>query len=57
MLDIIEVKIDTIGTEKVIDKVFPKTEYPDFDPARISYIPGTENKQFDIFTGKIEKGI
>ena len=54
--DIIEVTYDTIGQEPVLEKIFPKEEYPEFNPDDLPYIPGTDRKMFDIFADEIEKG-
>ncbi len=55
--DIIEVIEDTIGVETVMAKIFPKEEFPNFNPDRLAYIPGTDDKKFDIYVGTVEKGI
>jgi hypothetical protein len=55
--DIIEVIEDTIGVETVMAKVFPKEDFPNFNADKLSYIPGTDNKQFDITVGTVKKGI
>ncbi|MFT6960804.1 MAG: hypothetical protein ACJAWV_000505 [Flammeovirgaceae bacterium] len=55
--DIIEVLEDTIGVETVMAKIFPKEDFPDFNPDRLPYIPATDDKKFDISSGKVKKGI
>ena len=55
--DIVTQKIDTIGTEKVLEKLFPEKEYPNFNPDQLPFIPGTDGKKFDIHVGKVEKGL
>ncbi len=52
--DSVIVRVDTVGSISVFDKLFPKEEYPNLNPDRLPYIPGTENK-FIIFSDKIEK--
>ena len=52
--DSVIVHVDTVGSISVFDKLFPKEEFPDLNPDRLPFIPGTENK-FIIFSDKIEK--
>ena len=55
--DIIEISYDTIGKQPVMGKVFPEEKFPDFDPTKMPYIPGTnQEKKFDIFTDEIDRG-
>ena len=55
--DIVEVVRDTIGVEKVQAKLFPQEKYPNFKPENLPLIPGTDGKKFEIYAGKVEKGI
>lgn len=54
--DSILVHIDTLGTIGVYDSMFNTTKYPNLNFSRIKYIPGTENKVFDLFADEITKG-
>jgi len=54
--DSIIVTIDTLGTIGVYDSMFSPRKYPNLDFSRIKYIPGTENKAFDLFADEITKG-
>ncbi|MGB0523882.1 MAG: hypothetical protein ACPGJS_13025 [Flammeovirgaceae bacterium] len=51
--DIITIQIDTIGVESVATKLFPKEEYPNFNPDELSTIPGTD-KKFELYAGTIQ---
>lgn len=53
--DSVRIEYDTLAVAGVIEKLFPKDKYPNFDPERIMYIPRTENK-FEIFAGTVVKG-
>jgi hypothetical protein len=54
--DSILVHIDTLGTIGVYDSMFSPRKYPNLDFSRIKYIPGTDNKVFDLFADEITKG-
>lgn len=55
--DIIEVTYDTIGREPVLEKIFPEEDYPNFDPAKMPFVPNMSQKEkFDIFTDRIDRG-
>ena len=54
--DSIIVHIDTLGTVGVFDSLFSKARYPNLDLGRLKYIPGTDNKVFDLFADEIVKG-
>lgn len=54
--DSIVVHIDTLGTVSVFDSMFNAVKYPNLNLSRLKYIPGTENKEFDLFTDEITKG-
>ena len=48
--------IDTLGTVNVYDSLFSRNRYPHLDLDRLKYIPGTDNKVFDLFADEIVKG-
>ncbi len=50
------VHLDTLNTVKVYDSLFNEKKYPNLNFDRIMYIPGTDNKVFEIFTDVITKG-
>lgn len=55
--DIIEINIDTLETVSVLSYLFPPTNYPNFLPENLPFIPGTNNSlQFDIYEGQVVKG-
>ena len=54
--DSILVHLDTLGTVKVYDSLFNQNKYPNLNLGRLKYIPGTEDKAFDLFTDEITKG-
>ena len=54
--DSVIVHIDTLGTVGVYDSLFNPSKYPNLDFGGIRYIPGTENKAFDLFADEITKG-
>ena len=54
--DEVIVEIDTVGQVPVMDSVFSKKKYPDFDLQSLPYIPEGGGKKFDIWADKIEKG-
>ena len=45
---------DTLGFVKVIDSLFSKR--PDFDVNSLRYIPFTNNEQFEIAAGQVDRG-
>ena len=47
---------DTIGSVNVKDSLFNERKYPNFNSERLPYIPGTENKKFELFADEIERG-
>lgn len=53
--DSIRVVYDTLGGALARYSLFPEADYPNFNPDRIRYIPGSDNV-FELFTGEIEKG-
>ena len=50
------VYLDTLNTVKVYDSLFNEKKYPNLNFDRIMYIPGTDNKIFEIFADVITKG-
>lgn len=50
------VHLDTLNTVKVLDSLFSDRKYPNLDFDRLKYIPGTDNKIFDLFADVITKG-
>ncbi len=50
------VYLDTLNTVKVYDSLFSDAKYPNLDFNRLKYIPGTDNKIFDLFSDVITKG-
>ena len=54
--DSILVHLDTLGTVRVYDSLFNQKKYPNLNLGRLKYIPGTEDKAFDLFTDEITKG-
>ena len=53
--DSIYIEIDTLGTKLVRDSVFKQSNYPKFDLNTLAYVPGAENKKFDMRADKIDK--
>ncbi|MEN7548149.1 hypothetical protein AAG747_09520 [Rapidithrix thailandica] len=54
--DSVHVKIDTLGWEPMKEHLFPAEKFPNFNVNNLKFIPGTDNKVFEIFAGKIDKG-
>lgn len=54
--DSILVHIDTLSTVRVYDSLFSERKYPNLNLSRLKYIPGSDNKAFDLFTDEITKG-
>lgn len=54
--DSVRIVTDTLGSVLVKDSLFSNTKYPNFNLERLPYIPGTENKKFDIFADQIVRG-
>ncbi len=52
--DSVVVDIDTLGTRPVLDSLFGSTPYKDMDFSQLKYIPGSEDKTFDIYADEIE---
>jgi hypothetical protein len=50
------VHLDTLNTVKVYDSLFSEVKYPNLNFDRLMYIPGTDNKIFEIFADVITKG-
>lgn len=47
--DIIKISYDTIGEKIAQKELFPEEEYPNFEPSKLRYIPGTKPpKEFDM---------
>ncbi len=53
--DSIRVEIDTINASIARQALFPIEQYPNFEPANLRYIPGTDNKEFDMYVAEIER--
>lgn len=49
----VTVEIDTLGTVSVYDSIFAK--YPNFDAARLPYVPVYKNVKFNVVANKIDK--
>ena len=49
------VTYDTLGAVPVLDSLFNKTKYPDFNLEALAVVPGSEGKQFDFFADKVER--
>jgi hypothetical protein len=54
--DSVWVETDTLGSVLVRDSLFSRTRYPNFNLERLPYIPGSDNKRFDIFADEIIRG-
>lgn len=54
--DSVWVETDTLGSVLVKDSLFSSTKYPNFNLQRLPYIPGSDNKKFDIFADEIIRG-
>lgn len=53
--DSVVVDIDTLGTVSVKDSLFSEEKYPNFNLAKLPYVPGNETQKFDIFADEINK--
>ncbi|MEM0941092.1 MAG: hypothetical protein AAF600_12605 [Bacteroidota bacterium] len=54
--DSIVVDIDTLGTRPVVDSLFSKNKWPDFNLEMLPYVPGIEpSKKFIVWADKITK--
>lgn len=53
--DSVNVIIDTLGTVSVKDSLFSADRYPNFQSEKLPYIPGNEDKKFDIYADEIDK--
>jgi len=57
--DSISVELDTIGTKMVLDSIFSKQKFPNFDLQNLPYVPvteaGWENVKFQMWADKITK--
>lgn len=49
------VTFDTLGSVNVIDSLFNERKYPDFNLETLAVVPGSEGKQFEFFSDKIER--
>ena len=54
--DSVAIEIDTIGTVSVMDSLFSADKYPNFDLEKLPYVPGNEEKKFEIYANEINKG-
>lgn len=48
-------QIDTLGTVLVKDSLFSEKKYPNFNLQRLPYIPGKQDKTFEIFADVIDR--
>lgn len=53
--DSVRFEYDTLGSAGVVEKLFPKSQYPDFDPKKINQVPGNRG-EFILKTDTVEKG-
>ncbi len=53
--DSIVVKIDTLGSVKVLDSLFAPSKYPNLNIDNLPIIPGSDGKRFEMFADKIMK--
>lgn len=49
------IQADTLGSENALDKLFPKSKYPDFDVNTIGQNPVFPDKKFEFFTDTVRK--
>jgi hypothetical protein len=54
--DSVRIEYDTLGSDPVMAKVFPKSQYPTFNPKDLPLVPGLEGKKFAISSGKKKVG-
>lgn len=55
-VDSVVVDIDTLAMINVMDSMFNEQRYPTFNVDRLPFIPGKDNKKFEIFADRIAKG-
>jgi len=51
--DIVTQEVDTIGVEDVLTKLFPKKDFPNFNPEDLRKVPGTQGKEFNMYTNTV----
>lgn len=51
----ITVTFDTLGSVNVIDSLFNKAKYPDFNLTALNVVPGSGGKTFEFFSDKVER--
>ena len=49
------VTFDTLGSVQVIDSLFNKRKFPDFNLDNLAVVPGSGGKQFEFFADKVER--
>ena len=49
------VSFDTLGSVPVMDSLFNKAKYPDFNLEALAVVPASGGKQFEFFADKIER--
>ncbi|WP_026954601.1 hypothetical protein [Algoriphagus vanfongensis] len=49
------VSFDTLGSVPVMDSLFNKAKYPDFNLETLAVVPASGGKQFEFFADKIER--
>ena len=54
--DSVRIVYDTLGSDPVMTKIFPKDKFQGFDPKQLPFIPGLDGKKFAISTGKKKVG-
>src|SRR5690606_12575484 len=54
--DSVVVEIDTLGTVSVMDSLFSKEKFPNFNLQSLPNVPGNEEKRFEIFADELNKG-
>lgn len=54
--DSVYVKIDTLGSIKVVDSLFSPAKYPNLVVDNLPIIPGSGGKRFEMFADKVIKG-
>lgn len=54
--DSVVVTIDTLGSVGVKDSLFNERRYPNFRLERLPFIPGSDNKKFELYADKIDRG-
>jgi len=53
--DSVYIEIDTLGTVPVVDSIFTRSKWPNFDLQTLRHIPGSNGKEFALWADKIEK--